>query len=432
MTFRNRPLHPILRILYFGFRLLTWAGVSVFYRRRLVLGREHLALDGPAIVVSNHPSTLMDVLNVGLEIRQELFFLANYGLFRHPLSNWLLRKLYCIPVMRQEDLREGEQRDNNKAFEDSYKHLELGGLLFIAAEGVSWMERRVRPFKTGSARIAFGTELRNAWQADVKILPVGLSYSAPDRFRSEVVIQFGEPVPAAAWREAFEANAEQAIQELTDQLQARVSALTIDSKSAAGESCLGVLETVAQNTRALPQALKFQRSQALTAIAEKPEVAERCARYAQALEAQKIRDGVLSAQKPTITERLFLFLGAPFFLVGYAWWFIPSQVLELLARRLNLYIGYDATLKILGGLFTWGAALWGAYALGRSLGLGPQVAIVFPIMALALGAFADLYRQRWQLWADWRKYQRSDSALKTLADMRTAVLAHIRKSGIDI
>ncbi|MBN8682110.1 MAG: 1-acyl-sn-glycerol-3-phosphate acyltransferase [Chitinophagales bacterium] len=432
MNYRNRPLHPILRILYFGFRLLTWAGVSVFYRRRLVLGREHLALDGPAIVVSNHPSTLMDVLNVGLEVRQELFFLANYGLFRHPLSNWLLRKLYCIPVMRQEDLREGEQRDNNKAFEESFRHLELGGLLFIAAEGVSWMERRVRPFKTGSARIAFGTELRNAWQADVKILPVGLSYSAPDRFRSEVVIQFGEPVLAAAWREAFEANADQAIQELTEQLQARVSALTIDSKSAAGESCLGILEAVAQNTQTLPQDLKFRRSQALTAIAEKQELAELCSRYSAGLAAQKISDGILAARRPTVQEHLFLFFGAPFFLLGYAWWFLPSQVLELLARRLNLYIGYDATLKILGGLFTWGAALWGTYALGRSLGLGPQVAIVFPIMALGLGAFADLYRQRWQRWTDWKQYQRSGSALKTLADMRAQVLTHIRKSGIDV
>jgi len=105
-------------------------------------------------------------------------------------------------------------------------------------------------------------------------------------------------------------------------------------------------------------------------------------------------------------------------------------VLELLARRLNIYIGYDATIKILGGLFTWGAALWAVYALGRNLGAGPQVSIIFPLMALALGCFADDYRWRWQRWADWRKRQNGD--IKTLADMRAQVVAHIRKSGIEI
>ena len=106
-------LHPILRLIYLLLRLLSAAAVSVFYRRRTVLGREHLRFEGPAIVISNHPSTLMEPLNVGIHVRQEMFFLANYSLFKHPLSSWILTRLFCIPVKRREDVAEGEARDND-------------------------------------------------------------------------------------------------------------------------------------------------------------------------------------------------------------------------------------------------------------------------------------------------------------------------------
>ncbi|MCC6279312.1 MAG: 1-acyl-sn-glycerol-3-phosphate acyltransferase, partial [Saprospiraceae bacterium] len=89
MAYRNIRLHPLLRLIYFLLRLYAWVAMHVFYRRRTVLGMENLRFDGPAIVISNHPSTLMDVLNVGIHIRQEMFFLANYGLFKNPVSNWL-------------------------------------------------------------------------------------------------------------------------------------------------------------------------------------------------------------------------------------------------------------------------------------------------------------------------------------------------------
>jgi 1-acyl-sn-glycerol-3-phosphate acyltransferase len=61
--YRNAPIHPFLRFIYLFLRVTSWVGISVFYRRRVVLGKENLHFDGPAIVVVNHPSTLMDVLN---------------------------------------------------------------------------------------------------------------------------------------------------------------------------------------------------------------------------------------------------------------------------------------------------------------------------------------------------------------------------------
>jgi len=76
-----------LFVLYQFFRIFAFIGLRVFYRRRMVLGRENLRFSGPAIVVVNHPSTIMDVFNVCVEVRQSCYFLANYSLFKHPVSN---------------------------------------------------------------------------------------------------------------------------------------------------------------------------------------------------------------------------------------------------------------------------------------------------------------------------------------------------------
>ncbi|HMX41344.1 MAG TPA: 1-acyl-sn-glycerol-3-phosphate acyltransferase, partial [Saprospiraceae bacterium] len=254
-------LSPFLRLLYFFFRLLAAAATTIYYRRHTVLGRRYAHFDGPAIVVSNHPSTLMDPLNVGVQVRQEMFFLANYGLFKHPVSAWLLSHLYCIPVKRREDVAEGEARNNDEAFEKSYQHMELGGVLYIAAEGVSWMHRWVRDFKTGAARISFGAERRNAWGLGVKIIPVGMDYSAAHLFRSEVTVHFGEPVMARDWQAAFEENPEAAVEALTAHLQQRVAALTVHARDEAGEAALQMWETIARNDTALPADAEQRRSQ---------------------------------------------------------------------------------------------------------------------------------------------------------------------------
>ena len=342
MAYRNIRLNPALRIIYLLLRLYAWVGMNVFYRRRIVLGAENLRFDGPAIVISNHPSTLMDVLNVGLPIRQEMFFLANYSLFKNPVSNWILSRLFCIPVKRREDVAEGEERNNDAAFEMSYRHLEASGVLFIAAEGVSWMNRWVRSFKTGTARIAFGAEQRNIWNLDVKIVPIGLSYSAPNLFRSDVVINVGKPIPAREWNEAWQGDHEKAIDDFTLFLEQTVRSLTIDTRDEAGERAVGQWEEMLQNKQPLPLKESFSRSQQLSHThLDNNELIEKTSAYFDRLHALKLRDvGFQTLENGwKWYYSLLLLLGFPFFLVGYVFWFLPCYLQWLLAKRLKLYVG---------------------------------------------------------------------------------------------
>jgi len=407
MAYRNIRLHPLLRLIYLFLRVLVWISIRVFYRRRLVLGREHFRFDGPAIVIINHPSTLMDVLNSAVEIRQEMFFLANYGLFKHPVSNWLLTRLFCIPVKRKEDVAEGEQRNNEDAFEASYRHLEKNGVLFIAVEGVSWMNRFVRPLKTGAARIALGAEARNGWNLGVKIIPIGMSYSAPHLFRSDVVVQAGAPVHAREWAENWQQDPTAAAGALTQHLEDQLKALSIHTRDEAGEVLITRLEELLQNENPLPQQAALERSQRLTQTAlDNAELREKTEAYFALLEKHGLSDlGICEVRSTKYEVRLAgLVLGFPVFAVAYLFWFLPCYLPWLLNKKMALYIGYSATVKVVVGMLTFPLALWGWYRLALVAGLGPGGAWAALAGFVALGFFVDTY-QDW--WRDWRAVRRA-------------------------
>jgi len=433
MTFRNIRLHPALRIIYFLLRLLVWVSVRVFYRHRLVLGGEHARFDGPAIVVVNHPSTLTDVLNPALEIRQEMFFLANYGMFKHPVANWLLRRLFCIPVKRREDVTEGEERNNYEAFEQSFRHIEQNGILFIAVEGTSWMNRFVRPLKSGAARIAFGAEARNNWNLDVKIIPAGLSYSAPNLFRSDVVVHFGPAVYPREWAQTWAQNRSQAVEALTGHLEEALKSLSIHTRDEAGEQLVTRLEEILRNERPLPLKAAFGRSQQLARFApDQPALQKKTGSYFEALASHRLSDAAVAAtQRPGLrarvwTDGLLLSAGFPLFAVGYLLWFLPCYLPWLLNKKLDLYIGYSSTVKILAGMFTFPLAFWGVFRLAVSCGLNAGQAWLALVLFAGLGCFAERYLDLFKRFSARRSALRKSAghagAIRELQQQRAGIL----------
>jgi 1-acyl-sn-glycerol-3-phosphate acyltransferase len=467
MAYRNAPISFFMRFIYLLLRIISRAGIAVFYRSRLVLGRENLKFDGPAIVVSNHPSTLMDPLNAGINIRQEMFFLANYGLFKNPVSNWILTRLFCIPVKRKEDVNEGEVRDNDAAFEQSYQHLEKYGVLFIAAEGVSWMNRYVRPFKTGTARIAFGAERRNNWQLGVKIIPVGISYDAPRLFRSTTTVAYGAPIDPKPWAEAYHKDPEKTVEDFTALIQRKVAELTLNSGSEAGDIFVDQTEIMLHNS---PLGLsKTDRYLLLKAFLVKhindSLLKARVADYFLALEKAGLTDaGVARSQSPPFAVHRApstvhrppstvhrppstvhrppstvhrapstvhrppstLLLLSPFFLLGYGFWFLPCWLPWLLCRRLNLYPGYDSNVKVLTGLFTFPLALWCGWKLAYWLFESSLWAWVTLGVLIGCGYLAEMFLAIAKAWQDDRAarafQKKNPAAWTTLSEKRDEIL----------
>lgn len=410
-----------LRLIYAFFRVLTWLGLNVFYRRRIIVARELARFKGPAIVVCNHPCTLMDPLNAGLQIRQEMYFLANYSLFKHPVSAWFFSRLFCIPVKRKEDVAEGEARDNEAAFEASFRHLERGGVLFVAAEGVSWMNRYVRPFKTGAARIALGAERRNNWQLGVKIIPVGLTYEAPRLFRKRVVVEYGAPIDPKPWADAYARQPEAAVDDFTETLRRQVAALTLDSGQESRDTWVEQMDIIARQQLEKEQGLSareaYLRLKAfLQEHAGDEALVQQTTRYFEELREAGLTHAGLSTRRAHAWQMLFLW---PFFLLGFAFWFLPCYLPYLLCKKMNIYPGYDSNIKMLAGLFTFPLALWGGWELVYALSNHSWMAWLSLPAWVALGYLAEYFMDRWALWREVQKareYERGCIALQAILE----------------
>src|SRR6266496_5779509 len=165
--------------------------LRVYFRRVEVAGLENVPRSTPAIFVLNHPNALVDPAFLFCLAPRRVSFLAKAPLFRTPILGFFVRALDSLPVYRRQD--EGENvAKNRETFAAARELLAKGSTIGICPEGVSHNEPRLRPIKTGAARIAFGA-VSTGEVNDLKIIPAGLYYTSKTAFRSSALLYFGKP-----------------------------------------------------------------------------------------------------------------------------------------------------------------------------------------------------------------------------------------------
>lgn len=197
--------------------LLKFA-MRVYFRRVEVAGLDHVPRNSPVIFVLNHPNALVDPAFLLCLAPRPVSFLAKAPLFKIPLLGFLVRGLDSLPVYRRQD--EGEDVSKNReTFEYARKLLAKGGTIGICPEGVSHDEPRLRPIKTGAARIALGA-VSTGEVCDLSIVPAGLYYTSKTTFRSSVLLYFGTPFLVSPVELESGGNAPRAaVRALSDQIE---------------------------------------------------------------------------------------------------------------------------------------------------------------------------------------------------------------------
>lgn len=368
------------------YRILQWllrVATRVFYRRLEVVGIGNVPPEGqPVLFCGNHPNSLLDPILITAHCGRVVHFAAKDTLFDSPVVGFLLRKMGAVPVKRRMDHPDGPL-DNEATFAALHRVLLDGRAVGIFPEGLSHLDSQLAPLKTGAARIALAVA-RKAPERPVLLVPSGLVYFTRHRFRSSVLVQFGAPLRVDASTLAGE-DERAAARELTDQLEARLRALTVNADS---WDTLRVLDAVRRLYQ--PEGITLEERVELArrfntvypTVAHHPEVQDvyrRVRAYQRRLSAAGLSDEILKRElgvRDTVVRAFahlaLLLFWAPLSLIG-APIHAPLGLLFRIAGRAasprkdtvattKFVIGFLTMLLVYGGLAAVAAWKLGAWA----------------------------------------------------------------------
>lgn len=367
----------------------------------MVLNEEYLEIDSPTILVSNHPSTLTDPLNAAKHVDAVVHFLANAGLFKNKIVGKLLRKFYCIPIERPVDVN-GRKINNKASFQRSYDFLAKGGTLYIAAEGGSKMVRRVRKFKTGAARIALQAEEDNDFKLGIKLMPVGINYASPTRFRSDLIIHAGKPIYAKDYMDLYQKDSIKAARKMTTDLHDRMKQLVIhtEEENEDLDKLLQKLQSIKRNDKKwsflkeyewAQEKLKALRSLKISDVPAYEKIRAKANEYCAALDSNGIHDVDLLSSPNLFTNFIFRILGFFPAVFGYLNNLLLHLVPKSVIEKEGFYKGYSSTVYILFGLIAMPILYLTLFFLVKWLSTSYMIALLYLLLAFTLGFFASHY-----------------------------------------
>ena len=386
--------------------------VRLFYRDVEVVGIEHVPSGGPLIVAANHQNALVDPLVVLATLPRRLWPVAKAPLFRNPLVGPFLRLVGAIPIHRALDA-EGQPTSNVTAFRAVAARFRAGEAILVFPEGVSQPEPRLMPLRTGVARMLLGAGEASMRGGDDTLVPVGLLYDEPGRFRAgRALVLVGPPVPTADCVGWAGADGRRAVRELTGRLAAAIRALVIEAGDRETLRLLRVAEGIWREEAAAERVSRADSAAWLQAAARAyrwlrdraPDRVERLRRdverYASDLERTGLGDARLDRRYPVrvvaryaVQEGLALLAGVPLALLGVAMHGLPYRLTALATRLARPEPDTEATVKLAAGTVLYPAAWLVEAAVAWRLGGGWALGL-FGAALLPGGFFALAWRER--------------------------------------
>ena len=382
--------------------------VRTFYR--LTVSGERVPARGPALIVANHPNSLMDPALVAAVAGRPVRFMAKSPLFTDPMVGWLVRGSGSIPVYRRSD-DAAEVARNDDSFRAVYAVLAGGSAVAIFPEGMSHSEPALVPLKTGAARIAMGGAALLG--APLPIIPVGLVFRRKETFRSEALAVVGEPVE---WADLASRGVgdHAAVRELTGRIEDALERVTLNLERWEDAPLVEMAEAVysaeiGTDPSAAARVARLKRTtDALARLrrdrpGEWEQLARGVAAHARTLRVLRMTPAEVKASasareaaKWTFRQLTVLRSLLPVAAVGFALFYVPYRLTGVLEARARPSQDIRATYKALVGAalhVVWtillAAAAWWAW--GWKVGIAALV--VLPVVAFLTVIVVDMWRR---------------------------------------
>jgi len=438
--------------------------LRVFFRKLEIRHHNRLESDGPLLIASNHPNTLMDPLVVAANRHQPIAFLAKSTFFKNPVLRAIMESGNCIPVYRRQDAESGSgamtaselSARNEAAFSRCYDHFDRGGTVMIFPEGTSVSERRLRPLKTGAARIALGAEARHDFKLGLRILPVGINYFDPTHFRSDVFVNPARLIAVADYADRYRQDPDAAADALTEEIRHRLGQRLVITRDAAEDALVRNLEatfgdhlnpdddpnTLYDNfllSRTLLQAVAFFEKHDPTRL---DAVRAQLPVYLANLQRQGLTDEALEPQQPrasrvgrAVRTTLKLAVGLPVYLYGVVNNYVPYILPSVIARRATQDLEFIAPLMMTVGIFTFSLCYAGQAALVYHFTQNGWWTLAYLLSLPLTGFYALSYwnnlKNRLQRLRAAQLFRQQPAAAELLMQQRTAILQLLNEASTE-
>lgn len=177
-------------------RALRWCYADV-----TVAGR--VPASGPVLLAVNHPNDLVDICVVLAHVPRRVVFVANVSAAESPLVKWAYDRMGVIPVHRVRDVRRAMARGEDSAAANAAamarvaEALRDGACVVVFPEGGVNRGPHLGALRTGLARMVLAA--RDAGVRGVQLVPLGLTYEAPNTFGTRVLAHVGEAIDVDTW-----------------------------------------------------------------------------------------------------------------------------------------------------------------------------------------------------------------------------------------
>ena len=357
-------------MLYSLIQKISVLAIKLFFNQISIQNKQIVPNTSPIIFVANHPSFFMDPLIIGSYCPRQLYFFAKSTLFNSPLKKRILTRLNLVPVYRKTDDKEN-MGGNVNSFNKGYKILENNGAFLIFPEGISVGKRVLEKLKTGAARIGLEAELKNDFDLNIVIIPIGLSYSDQVRFRSNIMIRFGSPIELSKFEKEYKTNEVETVKKVTLIIEKSLNNLTNYYQTDQIEDIVQGLELIYKMelmtelgmevdnknddfiiSKILTDAVQWYKDNEPALIIE---FREKLNEYIDLLKQLDIRDEFLD---PVRQEKrawgktktiLFLVIGSPLFIWGIITNYIPYILPRVLVEITNKDQSEEASWKLIYG-----------------------------------------------------------------------------------
>jgi glycerol-3-phosphate O-acyltransferase/dihydroxyacetone phosphate acyltransferase len=354
-------------MLYYIIRPIVRFALKIFFRKISLSNLDNIPEGKPVILAANHPTAFLEPCILACFQRRGLFYLVRGDIFANPFYAKILASLHMLPVYRKRDRGFKFIKENYSTFSTCHQTLAKNRTVMILAEGTTEHEKRLRPLMKGTARIAFGTLAEFPATEDVYIVPVGVNYTYADRFRSEVYIDFGEPISTRSFESTYTENPNQGINDLTNTLRKKLEPRVIHVESESDDELVEKL-------------FRFDRSRQKFRIL--PIVNEDNAPLKREKEIADFVNGIKETSKQKLTQVVdsyfsileecglgactrfekhgkplllvpFFILGFPFFLAGYLFGYPPMWFAKFMTNKRVKDVTFFGSVLMAIGVVGW-------------------------------------------------------------------------------